>query len=141
LFSKNPVLTYDLESHYDEEGYFLGGREYILTSDDADITIHYSTDMVRGIEFRKVYDPTGIDDIRTDDATGKNLRFKVVGNTIEISGLAAGSSAALYSVDGLMFSSATADGNGRAVLYVTGTSGTIYVVKAGSTSFKVQIKK
>lgn len=129
LFSSEPKLTYARN--------VIGNvDDIVFTAKDVEITLFH--DMVLGVYFTHLDDPNGIDAVTADD--GQTVRYDITAQRIRVSGLQSGQSVSLFTLGGSQLASAEADAQGRAELTLSGTSGTVYVVKVGGKAFKLTIK-
>lgn len=129
LFSSEPKLTYARN--------FIGYvDDIVFTAKDVEITLFH--DDVRSLDFTHLDDPNGIDAVTADD--GQTVRYDITAQRIRVSGLQSGQSVSLFNLGGSQLSSAEADAQGKAELTLSGTSGTVYVVKVGGKAFKLTIK-
>lgn len=129
LFSSEPKLTYARNVIGDVD-------EIVFTAKDVEITLFH--DQVRSLYFTHLDDPNGIDAVTADD--GQTVRYDITAQRIRVSGLQSGQSVSLFNLGGSQLSSAEADAQGRAELTLSGSSGTVYVVKVGGKAFKLTIK-
>ena len=129
LFSSEPKFTF-VKS---DIGYV---NDIVFTAKDVEITL--SHDDVRSLDFTHLDDPNGIDAVTADD--GQTVRYDITAQRIRVSGLQSGQSVSLFNLGGSQLASAEADAQGWAELTLSGTSGTVYVVKVGGKAFKLTIK-
>ena len=129
LFSSEPKLTYARNVIGDVD-------DLVFTTKDVEVTLYY--DQVLGLYFTHLDDPTGIEDVKTDGE--RSIRYDITAQRIRVSGLQSGQNVSLFTLGGSLLSSAGADAQGRAELTLSGTSGTVYVVKVGGKAFKLTIK-
>lgn len=128
LFSSEPKLTYKtIADNVDE---------MVFTAKDVEVTLYY--DQILGVYFRHLDDPTGIEEVKTDDE--RNIRYDITAQRISISGLQSGESVSLFSLGGTMLASVEANAKGMADISLSGMSGSVCVMKVGNRSFKLTIK-
>lgn len=129
LFSSEPKFTFVKSDIGDVD-------DIVFTAKDVELTLFH--DFVLGVYFTHLDDPNGIDAVTADD--GQTVRYDITAQRIRVSGLQSGQSVSLFNLGGSQLSSAEADAQGRAELTLSGTSGTVYVVKVGGKAFKLTIK-
>ena len=129
LFSSEPKLTYTRNVIGDVD-------EIVFTAKDVELTLWH--DILLGVYFTHLDDPTGIEDVKTDGE--RSIRYDITAQRIRVSGLQSGESVNVFGLGGSMLATAKADGNGKVEISLSGTSGMVYVVKVGNRSFKLTIK-
>ena len=129
LFSSEPKLTYTRNVIGDVD-------EIVFTAKDVELTLWH--DILLGVYFTHLDDPTGIEDVKTDGE--RSIRYDITAQRIRVSGLQSGESVNVFGLGGSMLATAKADGNGKVEIGLSGTSGMVYVVKVGNRSFKLTIK-
>jgi hypothetical protein len=129
LFSSEPKLTYTRNIIGDVD-------EIVFTAKDVELTLWH--DILLGVYFTHLDDPTGIEDVKTDGE--RSIRYDITAQRIRVSGLQSGESVNVFGLGGSMLATAKADGNGKVEISLSGTSGMVYVVKVGNRSFKLTIK-
>ena len=129
LFSSEPKLTYTRNVIGDVD-------EIVFTAKDVELTLWH--DILLGVYFTHLDDPTGIEDVKTDGE--RSIRYDITAQRIRVSGLQSGESVNVFGFGGSMLATAKADGNGKVEISLSGTSGMVYVVKVGNRSFKLTIK-
>ena len=129
LFSSEPKFTY-----------VKNVADYVadIVFSAKDVEINFSSETVLGAYFTHLDDPTGINDVKTDNE--RNIRYEISARRIRISGLQDGESVSLFDLGGSVLASAKADAGGMVDFGLSGTSGMVYVVKVGDKSFKLTIK-
>lgn len=117
VLEENPVIRFD-------------GNDFVITS--ATNVINLPSDEV--IKFTYEYfDPNGVERVDAND-----IRFSFIKESLNVSNLEPNVDLSIYTVDGLLISSATTDGNGCASLRLPGVDASIYVLKTPSFSFKIR---
>ena len=129
LFSSEPKLTYTRNVIGDVD-------EIVFTAKDVELTLWH--DILLGVYFTHLDDPTGIEDVKTDGE--RSIRYDITAQRIRVNGLQSGESVNVFGLGGSMLATAKADGNGKVEISLSGTSGMVYVVKVGNRSFKLTIK-
>lgn len=126
LFSSEPKLTYKIADNDD----------IIFTTKDVEVSLYYN--MLLGVYFLHRDDPSGIDEVKTDNE--RSVCYDITAQRIRISGLQNGENVSLFNLEGGALASVKADASGMVDIGLSGMSGMVYVVKVGGKSFKVTIK-
>ena len=71
-----------------------------------------------------------------DVVGGKKVSFAITESTLKVYGLKAGEKVAVYSISGVCLISQTADSEGSLSMSIENLDSGVYVVAAGSNSFK-----
>ena len=110
--------------------------DIIFTTKDVEVSLYYN--MLLGVYFLHRDDPSGIDEVKTDNE--RSVCYDITAQRIRISGLQNGENVSLFNLEGGALASVKADANGMVDIGLSGMSGMVYVVKVGGKSFKVTIK-
>lgn len=104
-------------------------------SDELVITTHMNVVSYQASDVEKFTytyaDPTDISSMRT----GSTFSFK--GNTLQVANLAPLSQVSVYTVDGILVTSAKTDNHGSVSLTLPKQSGAVYIVKTSIANFKI----
>lgn len=104
-------------------------------SDELVITTHMNMVSYKASDVTKFTytyaDPAGISSVRTGSA------FSFNGKTLQVSNLTPSSQVSVYTIDGILMTSAKTDGNGSVVLTLPEQSGAVYIVKTSVANFKI----
>jgi hypothetical protein len=139
LFSSGPKLVY--QTNYTDDG-TISSREIAISSKDVKDRFGEDEIILNQNNFEKItfihVDVTGIRNALSDS----NVTVKMAGNHImEISGLTVGETVNIYSLDGKQFDSVKASSTGDVKVAIPGNeTGTVYIVRTGTISFKVRTK-
>ena len=119
----NPVLTHD-------------GKSVVITS--SDLTMEYAPGTVDRFEMEATGNSTS--SIGIADKVQNGAALEQGASTLLVSGARHGDAVYVYSVSGAMVASSKISADGTASLSTEGLAKGVYVVKTGSTNFKI-IKK
>lgn len=116
LLDEKPIVTFS-------------GDELVLTTHMNKVS-YQSSDVLKFTYL--YYDPTVINQVGAPQSM-----FSFNGNALSVKGVEPGSQIAVYSVDGILVSSATASKNGAASIVLPEQSGKVYVIKTSVANFKI----
>ena len=126
LFDSQPVITHSGTSILvttTKDRYVFEKEHYTAWGDFYMRFVHYDA-------------PMGIDDVKSDECP---VVYRIVGDRLIVSGLDAGTSVVLYSLNGRQLASAKASSLGEVGIGIP--TADIIVVKAGNNSFKIHAKR
>lgn len=116
LLDEKPIVTFS-------------GDELVLTTHMNKVS-YQSSDVLK---FTYLY----VDAVSVNQVGAQQSMFSFRGNTLSVTGVESVSQIAVYSVDGMLVASGTADRNGAASIVLPEQPGMVYVVKTSIANFKI----